>query len=131
MRDLKLKSAWGSSMAIPKNRADAHSDNWFLAYLKRCGVEFDVATNVLTGGALGETVSLRVAKEEKKEVLKGQDGWGCWFCWFLSKAVQKDHCALQFTEQPSPTFTYVRAGIAFGVAYGVLYLAAKEIRRKI
>jgi hypothetical protein len=31
----------------------------FLAYLERCAIEFDAAVNVLTGGKLGQTVSLR------------------------------------------------------------------------
>jgi hypothetical protein len=88
----------------------------FLAYLERCGIEFDVAVNVLTGGQLGQTVSLRVAEAERAGKL-----WGCLFCQFLSEAVQKDHCALQFTNKPSPWTVYVRAGIAFAVGIGSIF----------
>jgi hypothetical protein len=84
-----------------------------LAYFERCGIEFDTAVNVLTGGQLGQTVSLRVAEAQRAGKL-----WGCLFCRFLDVAVQKDHCALQFTTKPSPGSVYVRAGLAFAVGIG-------------
>jgi hypothetical protein len=52
----------------------------FLAYLERCGIEFDTAVNVVTGGKLGQTVSLRVAEAQRAEKKRGVFGWGCWFC---------------------------------------------------
>lgn len=85
----------------------------FLTYLERCGIEFDTAVNVLTGGKLGQTVSLRVAEAQRAGKL-----YGCLFCWFLNWAVQENHCALQFTTKPSPWTVYVRAGIAFAVGIG-------------
>ena len=65
-------------------------------YFARCGVEFDTAVNVLTGGNLGQTVSLRCA-------VANRDGkrWGRWACAFLSVVVQRDHCPLQFVAGPS------------------------------
>jgi hypothetical protein len=86
--------------------------NAFGRYLGRCGIEFDTSVNVLFGGQLGQTVSYRVA-------VAARDGkrWGCIFCWFLSWAVQKNHCALQFEKGPSPVSTYIRAGIAFATAF--------------
>lgn len=115
--------------ASTKNAADAHSDSPFLAYLKRVGIMFDIAVNVLTGGQLGETVSYRVACAERDEEAKGEDGWGCWFCWFLNWAVQKGHCALQFTNLPSPTWTYIRAGIAFAIGGAVIWALIHELLR--
>jgi len=84
--------------------------NAFFVYVERCGIEFDTAINVLTGGQLGQTVSYRVAVAQ-------EDGkrWGCVFCQFLNWAVQRNHCALQFTDQPSTPLTFIRAGVAFGV----------------
>jgi hypothetical protein len=84
-----------------------------LAYFERCGIEFDTAVNVLTGGNLGQTVSLRVAEAQRAGKL-----YGCVFCWFLNWAVQPNHCQLQFTTKPSPWTVYVRAGIAFAVGIG-------------
>ena len=83
-----------------------------LAYLGRCGVEFDVAVNVLLGGALGETVSRRCAT-----AWRAGKRWGCLACRFLDWAVQRGHCAAQFDASSAPWFTYLRAGIAFGVAF--------------
>jgi hypothetical protein len=87
----------------------------FLAYLERCGIEFDTAVNVVTGGQLGQTVSLRVAEAQRAGKL-----WGCLFCRFLDVAVQP-HCALQFITKPSPASVYVRAGIAFAAGIGGLF----------
>ena len=87
----------------------------FCRYLERCGIEFDTAINVLTGGQLGQTVSLRVAEAERA----GKE-WGCLFCWFLDWAVQRNHCALQFSKTPSPWTVYVRAGIAFAIGIGLI-----------
>lgn len=36
-----------------------------LSYIRRVGVEFDTAVNVLAGGALGQTVSERAANSER------------------------------------------------------------------
>lgn len=79
-------------------------------YFDRCGVEFDIAVNVLTGGELGQTVSYRAAVAQR-------DGkrWGCIFCWFLNYAVQRNHCPLQFVKQPANLASFIRAGVAFGV----------------
>lgn len=87
----------------------------FVNYLKRCGVEFDVACNVLTGGQLGQTVSYRcaVAWRAGKPV-------GCAMCWFLNIFVQRNHCPDQFTSAPTPWFDMVRAGIAFAVGIAAL-----------
>lgn len=90
----------------------------FGRYLERCGVEFDTAVNVLTGGELGQTVSLRVAEAELQEQKQGVFGWGCWFCKFLDIAVQRNHCQLQFSSAKSPVEVYIRAGIAFGAGIG-------------
>jgi hypothetical protein len=87
----------------------------FVAYLSRCGIEFDISINVLTGGKLGQTVSYRVADADREG-----KRWGCVFCWFLYYFVQPDHCALQFVKGPSTFWTYIRAGIAFGVAIAIL-----------
>lgn len=84
--------------------------NAFGQYLERCGIEFDTAVNVLTGGQLGQTVSYRVAV-----AARAGKRWGCVFCWFLNWAVQRNHCALQFVNVPSTVMTYLRAGVAFGV----------------
>lgn len=89
--------------------------NAFERYLENCGYEFDVAVNVLTGGERDETVSLRVAKEQRAEQQRGVFGFGCIFCKFLDITVQKNHCALQFVNQPSTPLTYIRAGVAFSV----------------
>ncbi len=82
----------------------------FLDYLERCGIEFDVAVNVLAGGDLGQTVSYRVAvaAREGRRI-------GCLFCWFLDWAVQRNHCERQFGNDPAGPLTFVRAGVAFGV----------------
>lgn len=80
----------------------------FLAYLARCGIEFDIAVNVLTGGNLGETVSYRCAVAQRNG-----KAWGCVMCAFLSWAVQHNHCPEQFTNDPTPAVDMIRAGIAF------------------
>lgn len=87
------------------------------AYLERCGIEFDTEVNVLTGGGLGQTVSMRAALGWRAK----KPGW-CLFCRFLDIAVQRHHCALQFSDEPAPVPVYLRAGIAFGV--GITALAA-------
>ncbi len=86
-----------------------------LNYWERCGEEFDRAICVLTGGPLGETVSMRAA-------LAAEHGqrWGVILCLVLSYAVQRDHCRATLSSAPSPWFVYVRAGIAFGVAIGAV-----------
>lgn len=94
--------------------------NWLRAYLETNGYQFDCAVNALTGGARNQTVSLRAALGQRA----GRRGW-CLFCAFLSLAVQRNHCALQLAGQPSPSLAYVRAGIAFAVAFGLLYAALR------
>jgi hypothetical protein len=99
----------------------------FADYVERCGVEFDTAVNVLTGGQLGQTVSYRAA-------VAARDGSrvGCALCWVLNWAVQRNHCALQFTNTPSTAVTYVRGGIAFGVgilsAAGLVHMGVDIVR---
>jgi hypothetical protein len=87
------------------------------SYLERVGLEFDIAVNVLTGGQLNQTVSLRSA-------IADRDGrkWGCFMCWFLNWAVQRNHCALQFSTGPTKPVVMIRAGIAFFV--GAVALSA-------
>ena len=99
-------------------------------YFERCGIEFDVAVNVLFGGNLGETVSMRAAVAER-------DGktWGCWFCWLLARLVQRGHCLDQFLNNPSPVWVYLRAGLAFAVAIlasvAILYALVQLVERLI
>lgn len=100
-----------------------------VAYLRRVGVEADTAVNVLTGGQLGQTVSERAAygagwrptDNAAVAVQSGprKRGW-CLFCGFLSRAVQDGHCGMQFTDQATPGFDMIRAGIAFGVGFAAL-----------
>lgn len=80
-------------------------------YFERCGQEFDVAVNVITGGQENETVSYRCAV-----AARAGKRWGCFMCRLLSWLVQRDHCADQFTAGPTKLFVFIRAGIAFGVA---------------
>lgn len=77
-------------------------------YIERCGIEFDVAVNVLLGGQLGQTISMRCALADR-----AGKPWGRFMCWFLSWAVQEDHCALQFSNKRVPVLSYLRASIAF------------------
>jgi hypothetical protein len=86
-----------------------------LAYLARCGIEFDTAINVLTGGQLGQTVSYRCAVAQRNG-----KAWGCFMCRFLNWAVQRNHCPDQFTDAPTPAFDMIRAGIAFAVGIGAV-----------
>lgn len=100
-------------------------------YFERVGIEFDTAINVLTGGPLGWTVSQRAAWEagwrpsadpaRAQRTGARKPGW-CLFCRFLGVVVQRDHCALQFTDRPSSVPTYASAGLAFGA--GALFLGA-------
>jgi hypothetical protein len=92
-------------------------------YVERVGIEFDTAVNVLFGGALNETVSMRAAVAQK-------DGerWGCWLCWLLGKIVQPHHCRDQFLSAPAPALVYLRAGVAFAVAgFGLYQLARASV----
>jgi hypothetical protein len=95
-------------------------------YIERVGIEFDTAVNVLFGGDLGQTVSLRAA-------MAARDGerWGCWMCWLLGKIVQPHHCRDQFLTADTPTLVYVRAGVAFAVAglalFGLIHAAITAI----
>lgn len=95
----------------------------FLAYLARAGIGFDMFINVLTGGAIDQTVSYRVAKAAGWGPNgKQQPGrkWACYFCVFLTWFVQRDHCADQFNTAPTPWFDMIRAGICFAVGIGTL-----------
>jgi hypothetical protein len=80
----------------------------------------DEEINALAGGLPNQTVSLRcaVANRQGKR-------WARVMCWFLSWAVQRDHCELQFTNAPSPWWVYVRAGICFAVAIRTIVWAAR------
>lgn len=82
----------------------------FLDYLERCGVEFNVAVNVMTGGELGQTVSHRVATaaQEGRRI-------GCLLCWFLDWAVQREHRGRQLGHTPAGWRAYLRATAAFTV----------------
>lgn len=91
-------------------------------YLKNVGTDAeniardgDELVSAITGGPANETVSRRVA-------LAARDGkrWACWFCWFLSWAVQPDHCAKMFTNDPTPWWVYLRATFWFvAVIFGL------------
>jgi hypothetical protein len=105
-------------------------------YFERVGIEFDIAINVLTGGPLGWTVSQRAAWEAgwrpstdpaRAQRTGPRKRRGCLFCRFLGLVVQRDHCALQFTDRPSSVPTYIRAGIAFGVGFLALGLAVHAL----
>ena len=91
-------------------------------WAENCGLTFDVAVNVLFAGTPFQTVSYRAAVAQR-------DGkpWGCLMCRFLSWAVQRDHCADQFTDTEAPAIVYVRAGVAFGVAFGIVGVALWEL----
>lgn len=96
------------------------------AYIERCGIEFDVAVNVLFGGQLSQTVSFRAALAQR-----AGKTWGCVFCKILSVLVQRDHCADQFIPGSSTPATFIRAGLAFGAAFLGLWLGFKELARLI
>lgn len=91
-------------------------------YAQRCGIEFDTAINVLTGGDLDQTVSMRAALAQR-----AGKTWGCAFCRVLSILVQRDHCADQFTDTQAPWFVYVRAGIAFAIPIAVVSMIARAV----
>ena len=82
-----------------------------LTYWERCGQEFDIACNVLLGGDLGMTVSMRCALA----ALAGKH-WAVVARAVLSRIVQRNHCTATLSSTPSPWFVYLRAGIAFAVA---------------
>ena len=89
-----------------------------LRYVARCGVSLDMSINVLLGGQIDQTVSMRCALAQRA----GQR-WGCLACAALSRIVQRDHCQDQFDNTESPWWVYPRAAIAFGIgalaAYGI------------
>lgn len=93
-------------------------------YFERVGLEFDIAVNVLTGGKLGQTVSLRsaIGAGYTAEGRTGprQPGW-CLMCWFLNWAVQRGHCPDQFVSGPTPPVVMIRAGLAFGTGFILLF----------
>lgn len=89
----------------------------FGAYLLRCGLEFDIAINVLTGGKNYQTVSFRTATAAS---MGGRPA--CILCWFLNWAVERNHCARSLAGDTSSTTTVIRASIAFGV--GILAVTA-------
>jgi hypothetical protein len=96
------------------------------AYLARCGIEFDTAINVLTGGELGETVSYRCAVAQRNG-----KAWGCIMCWFLNWAVQRNHCPDQFNAAPTPAFDMIRAGIAFAVGIAAVVSIVRAVLQLI
>ena len=93
------------------------------AYFDRLGVELDVLINVLLGGNLGETVSMRCALASRSK-----KWWGCYMCEILHVIIEKDHCAKQFDDSPRVPLTVLRAGFAFGVVIYCLYLLLLFIR---
>jgi hypothetical protein len=100
--------------------------NILVRYIMRCGEEFDIAFNVLTGGRLGNTFSYRAAVGERD----GKKFW-CVMCRILNWIVQRNHCRDQFINGRSPALVYIRAGIAFAVFYSAIFLALKSIWRMI
>jgi hypothetical protein len=96
---------------------------WLKAYLEANAVNFDVTINGLLGGKPGQTLSLRAAIgagwTAEGRTGPRKPGW-CLFCRFLSIAVQRGHCRLQFSSAPSPIETYVRAAIGFAVGIGAV-----------
>lgn len=60
------------------------------------------------GAKHGETISLIVAQWNA-----AGSRAGCRWCWFLSKAVERDHCAKQLdpTSPDTPLFNGMRAGL--------------------
>jgi hypothetical protein len=106
------------------------------SYLKRVGQEFDIAFSVLTGGPLGWTFSKRSAygagwrptTNRRIASQKGPRRWQwCVVCRLLN-FVQENHCALQFTDIPSPPRVYLKAGLAFSALGTVLYTVFHAIR---
>jgi hypothetical protein len=93
-----------------------------LAYIARVGIGADMFINVLTGGQLDQTVSYRCAVAARA----GQP-FGCFMCRFLNWAVQRDHCADQFTDAATPWFDGIRAALAFLAGFYVLYLIVKSV----
>lgn len=95
-------------------------------YAERVGTEFDVMINVLTGGDLDQTVSLRAALAQRSG-----KRWGCLMCRALSAIVQRDHCQDQFTNTQAPWTVYVRAGIAFAIPIAAAFAIARAAVRLI
>lgn len=85
-------------------------------YFQRVGIGTDKFINVLLGGQLDQTVSYRCAV-----AARNGKPFGCFMCWFLNWAVQRNHCPEQFTNDPTPNFDMVRAGLAFAFGFLVLF----------
>jgi hypothetical protein len=104
--------------------------NQNLKQLDTNGIIFDETINVLTGGEAGQTVSLRAAigagYTPEGRVGPRKLRW-CIFCAFLAKAVQPNHCALQFIAGKSNWRTWVRAMITFAIGICGIILIAQYI----
>ncbi len=85
------------------------------SYAGRCGEELDRLLNVaLLDGSVGETVSHHAATAEK-----AGKRWACLLCAWLSRTVEKDHCAKTLAgESISP-----RAGVLAGLQLLAVALA--------
>ena len=82
----------------------------------------DVTVDVVVlGGAVGETVSHRVAVAAQQGIW-----WGCWSCRALDYLVQWHHC--QATLDPNATVpwtVYPRAAVSFAGVTALLVFAAR------
>lgn len=85
-------------------------------YFDRLGITLDVLINVILGGKLDQTVSLRcaLAARDNKPL-------GCFFCKLLNYLVEKDHCEKQFDDSPIGPLAAVRAAFAFVVSIYAFY----------
>lgn len=97
-----------------------------LGYFARCGREFDVAISVLTGGPSNTTVSTRCARAQERGERAGIIACDC-----LDVLVQDGHCEKCLTDQPTPVFVYLRAGVAFAVPIILLSMAFIGLRHAL
>lgn len=87
-------------------------------YFRNLGIETDVWLSVLTGGALGETISARVARGAANKSKAAQA-----VCWWLSLTVERDHCAKQGDGSATVPHAALLAAIQIVVAFAlVVYL---------
>jgi hypothetical protein len=84
-------------------------------YFDRIGITIDCLINVVFGGPLYQTVSMRCAL-----AARAKKPFGCFMCKVLDIFVQKNHCGLQFVKKPTDPISFVRAGLAFIFAGYVL-----------
>lgn len=89
------------------------------AYLRRLGIETDVWLNVLTGGDLGDTISLRVARAQSNGSRPA-----CWVCAALSRLVERDHCAKTLAGGATTPDAALRSGLLLAVAFALVVWGA-------